>query len=233
MILAASLDVTLIPFYVFTAMMIVPQYRLATTGTGQAGQWTTLLSVNPPPMKILTGVAFLCAAISGGLHLITLGLSIYLAVVFRKILQLPPDMNPLEDNLTSRHKRNKSELTVSTISEKRLSEPFESKRSSGAPYEDLSRLPSIPFLNTRSGSTESFSTYNSRSSTLDLPNRQYQIPSLRAGSPVDTKRDTQNRSSSPLKHANYTEVPLSEPEDKPTTTLKEAWFDADNTTSTI
>lgn len=118
---------------------------------------------------------------------------------------MPPDMNPLEDNLTSRHKRNKSEMSTSTYaaSEKRLSTPLENKRSSGAAYQDLSRPPSIPFFHTRTGSTDSFTNYKSspppsRDSHVDLPSRHYQIESKRS-SVVDLKR------------ASYYEAPLSPP----------------------
>jgi hypothetical protein len=151
---------------------------------------------------------------------ISLSLSLWLTVTFRKITNLPPDMNPLEDNLTSRHKRNKSSVSASTISEDRLSTPLESKRSSGAPYEDISRPPSIPFLQTRTGSTESFSTYHTtppgpRDSRLDLPSRQYQIPSNTSSprsSVVDLKRSSANYNApaSPSKRGSYTSLPLSE-----------------------
>lgn len=55
---------------------------------------------------------FICAIVNGGLHLVSLGLSIFLAVIFRKISHLPPDMNPLEDNLTARPRRSRKEIDI-------------------------------------------------------------------------------------------------------------------------
>jgi hypothetical protein len=87
---------------------------------------------------------------------------------------MPPDLNPLEDRFTSRaHKRNKSSVTTfKTISEgeKRLSVKLEDRRRSGAPYESLSRPPSIPFMHTRQGSNESLNS--GRDPRMSLPSRQ-------------------------------------------------------------
>jgi hypothetical protein len=97
-------------------------------------------------------------------------MSIYLAVIFRKIARLPPDMNPLEDNLTSRHKKKNS--SISTISEKRASQassfygPTDLDRSS--PRGEPPVLPPIPFMHTRMDSTDSI---NSKSSTPRSSNR--------------------------------------------------------------
>jgi hypothetical protein len=151
-------------------------------------------------------------------------------------------MNPLEDNLTSRHKRNKSSMSVATtISEKRISAPLESKRISGAVYEGLSHPPTIPFFHTRAGSTDSFSTYKStppptRDSRLDLPSRQYQIGSATnsaRSSVVDLKRATYyDAPSSPPKRASYTEIPLydttSNLSARQIGRVPEAWYTADS-----
>lgn len=210
MLFASFFDVSIIPFYAFSALVAM---------TRQDG-WKTLLS-NQNLTPIFTKVVFYLAAVGGGLHLVSLVVSLYLAVTFRKITKLPPDMNPLEDNLTSRHKRSKSSIsTVTTVSEKRLSTPLESKRSSGAPYEDLGRPPTIPFFHTRTQSTDSFSTYRStpppsRDARSDLPSRQYQVlpnptsaRSSLAGS--ELKRSSQYAPSPPPKRGSYTEVPMSD-----------------------
>lgn len=176
-------------------------------------------------ITIFDKTIFLLSTVGAGLHFVSLIVSIYLAVTFHKIANMPPDMNPLEDNLTSRHKRNKSSISTATTmlseKEKRLSAPLESKRSSGAMYEDLSRPPTIPFFHTRTQSTTSFSTYKStpppsRDARLDLPSRQYQIPpsnSARSSvaSASDLKRNSGN-SFSPMKRSNpsYTVVPLTD-----------------------
>lgn len=242
MLFASFFDVSIVPFYAFSALIAT---------TKQSG-WSTLLS-NQALTSIFTEVVFYLAAVGGGLHLVSLGVSLYLAVTFRKITKLPPDMNPLEDNLTSRHKRNKSSIsTTTTVSEKRVSAPLESKRSSGAAYEDLSRPPTIPFLHTRTLSTDSFSTYRStppptRDGRLDLPSRQYQINSPRS-SMVDLKRNSgYGAPSTPPKRASYTEARLSDASSKRASytevalsdtssmrssrkvgSMAEAWFTADS-----
>jgi hypothetical protein len=238
MLFASFFDVSIVPFYAFSALIAT---------TKQSG-WSTLLP-DQALTSIFSEVVFYLAAVGGGLHLISLGISLYLAVTFRKITKLPPDMNPLEDNLTSRHKRNKSSISTATnASEKRISSPLESKRSSGAAYEDLSRPPTIPFLHTRTLSTDSFSTYRStppptRDGRLDLPSRQYQINSSRSsikrnsghGAPSTPKRgsyaDVPLSDASP-KRASYNEVPLSDTSSMRSTrkvgNMAEAWFTADS-----
>ncbi|KAG9249328.1 hypothetical protein BJ878DRAFT_579589 [Calycina marina] len=207
MMFAAFFDVSIIPFYTFSALV---------AKTKQAA-WTNV--VNEADRTQFSTVVFYLSAAGGVMYLASLILSIYLAVVFRKIVRLPPDMNPLEDHLTSRHKRNKTSISTMTLdSKKRISIPLESKRSSGAIYEDLNRPPSIPFFHTRIGSTDSFSTYKStpsplRDSHLDLPNRQYQIPSSPRSS-VDSDMKCAlyyggAQTSSPKLGA-YTGVPLSD-----------------------
>lgn len=206
MLFAAFFDISIVPFYIFSALV---------AKTREAG-WKTVLP-NQDLMPIFSTVVFYLAAVGGGLYLISLGISIYLAVTFRKITKLPPDMNPLESNLTSRHKRNKSSMSVATtMSEKRISDPLESKRSSGAAYEDLSRPPTIPFFHTRSDSTESFNTYKSaaqsnRDSRLDLPSRQYQmgVNHSARSSVVDLKRNSYNAGPTPNR-SSYASVPLND-----------------------
>lgn len=102
-------------------------------------------------------------------HLITLAIGLWLAVKFRQITMLPPDMNPLEANLTSRHQKTMSMATTATYlseNEKRLSTPYEDRRRS-MPYDDVDRPPAVPFHATRSP-RNSFGS-------ADYPPRQYQI----------------------------------------------------------
>jgi hypothetical protein len=215
MLFASFFDCSILPFYAFSALV---------ARTRQVG-WTTVLS-NGDLVTTLSNVVFYLATAGGGLHVVSLAISLYLAVTFRKITKLPPDMNPLEDNLTSRHKRSKSSLsTVTSSTTKRLSTPLETKRSSGAPYEDLARPPTIPFFHTRTQSSDSFSTYKSTvppssrgadyDARKDLPsNRRYQpvqnpgLTSVRS-SMVDIKRSSYIPSSG-LKRSSYQEVPTSD-----------------------
>lgn len=149
---------------------------------------------------------------AASLHLVSLGISTWLGLMFRKITQMPPDMNPLEDHLTTRarHKRNKSSVStnVSGESEKRLSTPSEGRRQSGAPHEDVSRPPSIPFQRTRAGSDISNSIHDFHA---DLPSRQYHI-ALGTTSRCSIPTDQYKRTSAPgsSHRGSYTEVPLSE-----------------------
>ncbi|CAG8961143.1 hypothetical protein HYFRA_00002686 [Hymenoscyphus fraxineus] len=226
MIFASLFDVSIIPFYAFSALVA---YNHQTT----MGTWTIILSDQSLTFTF-SKIVFLVATSGGGLHLVSLAIGLYLAVTFRKITNLPPDMNPLEDNLTSRHghKRNKSSIyTESTgsgnrmstattaVSEKRLSDPLENKRSSGAVYEDLSRPPTIPFFHTRTQSSDSVSTYKStppgsRDSRVDLPSRQYQaLRNTNGPSNKDLKRSSMYAGplpSTPPKRQSYQEIPLSD-----------------------
>ncbi|KAF4636380.1 hypothetical protein G7Y89_g1688 [Cudoniella acicularis] len=237
MLFASFFDVSLIPFYAFSALAADVHQET----------WTVTLN-NQELVVTFSEIVFVTATTAAGLHLISLVVSLYLAVTFRKITNLPPDMNPLEDNLTSRHKRSKSSIsTAATLSssEKRLSTPLEEKRSSGATYEDLSRPPTMPFFHTRTQSTNSCSTYKStpppsRDARSDLPSRQYQVsnsarssvasgdlkrnsmyetgpptPPKRSsmyetGPPTPPKRSSMYNTPTPPKRQSYTEVPMSD-----------------------
>ncbi|KAJ5923863.1 hypothetical protein N7466_008050 [Penicillium verhagenii] len=97
-VFAGTLDGGLIPFYVFTAFMAHGDYAT------NAYDWGTLFKNSEITLDIVKAT-FICALVNTGLHLISFCLSIFLALVFRKISHLPPDMNPLEDNLTARPRR--------------------------------------------------------------------------------------------------------------------------------
>ena len=105
MLFASTFDLGLIPFYIFAAYIAYMEF------TYGAYHWGTLLgNANEIPHTI-ANVTFLLSIINGALHAISFGISMFLAIVFRRITRLPPDLNPLEDNLTARpHKRTKSEL---------------------------------------------------------------------------------------------------------------------------
>ncbi|KAJ5281782.1 hypothetical protein N7478_007154 [Penicillium angulare] len=99
-VFAGVLDAGLIPFYVFTAFMANRDYWDA---TGEY-DWSTLIGGDEVALDIVEAM-FICGIVNSGLHLVSFCLSIFLAIVFKKIAQLPPDMNPLEDNLTARPRR--------------------------------------------------------------------------------------------------------------------------------
>ncbi|EER39346.1 conserved hypothetical protein [Histoplasma capsulatum H143] len=114
MLFASVMDAGLIPLYVFTGIIARVEQ------TSKIYGWGTLFDTELAANKIEYAV-FLGCSITAGLHLASLVISIYLAVVFRKISKLPPDMNPLEDNLTSRpHKRTK--FNIAEVATKHMSD---------------------------------------------------------------------------------------------------------------
>ncbi|KAK3075368.1 hypothetical protein LTR53_001373 [Teratosphaeriaceae sp. CCFEE 6253] len=122
---ALIMDTALIPLYIYIVLLLnnrrslpPPQYGAA--GNMLDGQWRlTSFFATQRATDILLLVCFVAACAAAGLHLLSCGLDLYLVIIFRKISSLPPDMNPLEDNLTGRtrsarrkHKYKNSELTV-------------------------------------------------------------------------------------------------------------------------
>ncbi|KAJ5604401.1 hypothetical protein N7510_009555 [Penicillium lagena] len=133
---ASTLDAGLIPFYIFTAFMAHGEW------TEKAYNWGTLFQNASFTVKFAE-VMFICSAANAGLHSISFTLSIFLAVIFRKIAHLPPDMNPLEDNLTARprKKRIRDEMDEKHMSQSTLNSTVED------PLIDPPRT--IPFMHTR------------------------------------------------------------------------------------
>lgn len=114
MLFASTFDIGLIPFYVLTGYVTYAEFAHSEY------KWRTLLGDGLIAHKIAT-TAFLLSAVNGTLHLVSFGISVSLTVAFRRIAKLPPDMNPLEDNLTARpHKRSKSELNEKHASQSTL-----------------------------------------------------------------------------------------------------------------
>jgi hypothetical protein len=196
---AAFTDLAVLPMYTFGCLAVI----------NHSSGWTTLLS-NQSLTVYLVPAEYYTLISTGGMHLFSLCISLWLGLMFRRIANMPPDMNPLEDHLTARHKRNRSSVATSysAMSEnsKRLSTPLENRRRSGAPYEKLSRPPSIPFMHTRTGSQVSVV-----SSKYDLPSRTYQVepsnsPRTSIASPADLKRLSKPASN----RGSYTEIPLHE-----------------------
>ncbi|KAI5206390.1 hypothetical protein E4T39_02403 [Aureobasidium subglaciale] len=112
-------DIALLPFYVFIAFFSATNWTMA---PGEQGRWTTLFHSSGQDGKVLES-AFLIGSVTGALHLFSIPIDMYLFSRFRKIAQYPPDMNPLEDNLTSRVNRKhmyKSSDASAAMSEQRL-----------------------------------------------------------------------------------------------------------------
>jgi len=170
-------------------------------------QWKTLLA-DQSKITYFVPALYYGLITAGGLHLVSLAISLWLGVMFRRIHMMPPDMNPLEGHLTSRaHKRNKSSIATSVYaqSEKRLATPAE-RHPATVDDGDLSQRRTIAFMHTRDGSAP-----GSRDSRLDLPSRQYQI--VAGNSPHNSTTDLNpKRVSGPPRSAPrggvYTEVLL-------------------------
>ncbi|KAH9808621.1 hypothetical protein Tdes44962_MAKER06277, partial [Teratosphaeria destructans] len=181
-VFALVMDVALIPLYAYITLAVnsnrqlpVPQYKA--DGDELDGDWRfTSFFTSQAGTDLLLEITTFAAAVMAGLHLLTTGLDLYLAIVFRKIAGLPPDMNPLEDNLTSRHgskhKYKSSEASVineqlSDAEKKRLAHisgsTLNGSRVSMAQRESfMDDIPQIPFGHSRSGSKTSlaFSPHN-------------------------------------------------------------------------
>ena len=181
MIFASILDAGLIPFLAFTAMMSDNQLF----GPADMDErWVTLLPTEIQRYIILDST-FVVSVTTGGIHFVSLCISIYLALLFRKISRLPPDMNPLEDNLASRHKRNKS--SVSTA----LTESSNRDSYLSAPLIDSPR--NVPFVHTRNESTSSVSSPQRHSQqSPDAP--FYQQPNSQRSSRANLMTSPERRS---------------------------------------
>ncbi|MCJ1479711.1 hypothetical protein MMC13_008397 [Lambiella insularis] len=181
MLFAAIIDAGLIPFLAFTAMVSRAQYI---EPVDVEGHWGTLLGDDSDTFKVIYST-FLISIVNGALFLIALCISIYLAVIFRKIAKLPPDMNPLEDNLTSRHKRNKSSISA----------PVEAHRDFTAPLMESPRT--VPFMNTRGDSSNSASPR--RSAHVDSAKQTASQRSSRAGDAEQFHLGQQQDAQRPIK----------------------------------
>ncbi|KFY07633.1 hypothetical protein V492_06965 [Pseudogymnoascus sp. VKM F-4246] len=251
MLFASLCDASIMAFYAFSATTAYyrwdPKNGLweSTRPVDTWSTWPKLQEGGPYVLKTLFFAAFICFGVSALFHFITLILSIWLFIMFRKIVNLPPDMNPLESNLTSRaHKRNKSSVsTMSGYDEKRASQqavdrsgrPYDGP---SGPYDGIGGPPAVPFMHTRNNSGTSMSTYYSiptssspRDSRLDLPSRQYQIPATNSprASVSDLKRTSQSSlpSISP-KRGSYVPLSTQDLADQYADAQNENWYSTDS-----
>ena len=188
MLFAAIIDVSLIPFYVFAALMAREEY---TEPAGSPDSWRTLFNDDIATYKIVYST-FLISVTCGSLHLVSFTLSLYLGVLFRKISRLPPDMNPLEDNLTSRHKRNKSSLLDNRMSE---ASTAKSNNTLESTVDDplISPMRTVPFMHTRNDSQSNLSdvphpNFSPRTSRSDISTPLYDQPPSNRNSRINISR---------------------------------------------
>ncbi len=113
-IFAIIMDLGFLPFYI---IMSLNAHSNGQADASKKLQWTSLLG-DAAITSDLISATFFGAAVIAGLHLLSAVLDLWLIILFRKIGNLPPDVNPLEDNLTSRstrtskHKYKNSEVTL-------------------------------------------------------------------------------------------------------------------------
>ena len=177
MVFAALTDTGLLPFLFFSALMAHSDY------TSNAYGWGTLFGSSGAAYKTIYAF-YLISVVEGSLTVASLILGIYLAILFRKISKLPPDMNPLEANLTARpHKRNKSELTEKHMSGSTAS--LTNNRVSKTADSSVAASRRVPFMHTRTDSAdnlEMYATSSARNSVVDL------LSPSRANSPTRPPR---------------------------------------------
>lgn len=166
MLFASTIDAGLVPFFAFTSFVA---YREFTEGVYS---WGSLFNDAQITSDIVDAL-FLASAICSGLHVLSFIISVYLAILFRQIAKLPPDMNPLEDNLTARpHKRSKSEWKEKHLSSSTL-DSAQSHTKSVLDDSSVDVPRAIPFSHTRQGSSVTDSSQ--RLSRTDLPSQQRRL----------------------------------------------------------
>ena len=162
-------DVAFIPFYVYTLLLA---RRNADMQAGSIGRWRTMFPTDDEANKILL-TTWLTALTAAAIHLVSLFIDMYLVLIFRKISSMPPDMNPLEDNLTSRkkskHKHKNSSISAMT-DEKRFSagSTIGGQRYSQSDPLLSDDVPSptksqVAFMHTRTNSSTAYSPHTPRS----------------------------------------------------------------------
>lgn len=208
------MDVGLVPFYIFISLYSNNNYSM---DEDKKSRWTSFFTEEGATTTLLYAT-FLASATMAGFHAVSAILDLWLIIIFRKIAKLPPDLNPLEDNLTSRssrqskHKHKNSEATLTdSMAEKKpgylsgstLSVDQNSRLSTAT--KDGERA--IPFSHSRTGSAATFSPHNPQTARMS---RQYaedmsiyqQSQSMR-GSRNDVYGDSRAASMTPSKRASF------------------------------
>jgi hypothetical protein len=169
------MDIGLIPFYAFTGILVKAQFE---TPADTKGRWRTMLNTVQGTNTVFQ-VTWPASFVAAGLHAISLFISMYLIVMFRKIANLPPDMNPLEDHLTSRskskHKYKNSDMSALIGEDKRFSEISARGSKNGLTNEDNVNLrmsqnseklmddhrsSGVSFFRSRDGHANAYSPHN-------------------------------------------------------------------------
>ncbi|KAL5629611.1 hypothetical protein BROUX41_001217 [Berkeleyomyces rouxiae] len=199
-------------FSVLADASIVGVYSYGVVTVNRDGRkWATRLDASSFDTMVLAAYYGLISA--AATHFVSLGISVWLSIIFRRISQLPPDMNPLETSLTTRqkrHRKNRSSVgsTLSTSSIRK--DIFGASEAHSISPNTLDGLESprrtVPFLDTLPGSPES--SRSRKNSLVNLPDRQYQIVPSNAN--VDSPTEYRRPTAVSMKAGSYAEVPSRE-----------------------
>lgn len=121
LLFASTVDLAIISFYSFIAVLSWRQHSL-----GNEMDWATIFTKGGSDEKILLAV-FLDACVSGGLTIVSVMFSVYLTLTFRRLANLPPDMNPFLEAKGSLTRKPAKRISASTIASQK-SIPFASTR---------------------------------------------------------------------------------------------------------
>ncbi|KAL1305392.1 hypothetical protein AAFC00_002283 [Neodothiora populina] len=202
------MDLGLIPFMVLTAYYAEKNRQMV---PNSEGRWSSFFHATGATETLLF-VTWIAATTIGGLHLISACIDVYLVVIFRKIARYPPDVNPLEDNLTSRlatkHRYKNSDLSMT--SEKKFANMSGSTLALSAPTSsnigkekmpDVSAQP-VSFYQSRTRLDQTYSAHTQESARASRDNMYQQSRSARTshtevnGLPVAARYHSQSRSRS-------------------------------------
>ncbi|KZZ95198.1 hypothetical protein AAP_01686 [Ascosphaera apis ARSEF 7405] len=210
MIFAGIFDVILDGFLAFSAYVSCQEWTQKERG------WQTRLG-NESAKKVIFPLTFVANCVVGGLHLSSLAIDLYLLVVYRKISQLPPDLNPLErETLTTlprrrnrlsdwrvRHSKHLSDATL-------VNEPTSPiKLNIGAPQSPTKNgvaMTQLPFSNTRQVVRDTSSYYSRPTNSAESPREGQQ--STRAHQRVKSKVGRRHNRSRSRPDSAYSEATL-------------------------
>lgn len=197
MMFAAIVDACFVPFLAFLAYLADAEDNTPFEATDH---WQTLFAEQFQTTNIIYAT-FLASIATGAAHAVAFVLSLYIANIFRRIAKLPPDMNPLEDRLTSRHSHKRNKSSMSTIS----TSPARPSNTSDQPLIEKSRLHSYQDPRGRSGNNIPSSPHrvsappNTRESPMSFLALPYQpTPGPAQSNLRRSPAQAQNRNSAPV-----------------------------------
>ncbi|EME47416.1 hypothetical protein DOTSEDRAFT_31855 [Dothistroma septosporum NZE10] len=187
---ALFMDTGLIPFYVFIALCARQNWQ---ENPSDEDRWTSFFNSTYATTTVINAT-FIASIVVGGLHLVSIPLDLYLIVKFRKIANLPPDLNPLEDNLTgsgisrsrcSKHRYKNSEMSTSSTFTETKGHGYHLSGSTLSGVESRSSLLKgsearvVPWSHSRTNLDNTYSGHNPESACLSR--QQYDEVNLYQG----------------------------------------------------